>query len=194
VVNEKRHVLSSGFEQCDSNDCHPHYSPLTERKSICTYSNLNPYYSQKWITEFCNCFFYMIAILTISIVVLNYEGTSKLTWTSHFYKKKKYIYIYMPDSPNSQFSLRYSFLILTLFPIIQASYWCQTLAHKGCHLTSEEFLLVSPSWGIWGCSALLWAPLWTSGQSSWLQIERSQVRYLAIPDFLRNSGSGTGST
>jgi hypothetical protein len=36
--------------------------------------------------------------------------------------------------------------------------------------------------------------LWSSGQSSWLQILRSRVRFPVIPDFLRSSGSGTGST
>ena len=37
-------------------------------------------------------------------------------------------------------------------------------------------------------------PLWYSGQSFWLQIQRSRVRFPALPDFLSNSGSGTGST
>jgi hypothetical protein len=37
-------------------------------------------------------------------------------------------------------------------------------------------------------------PLWSSGQSFWLQIQRSRVRFQALPDFLRSSGSGTGST
>jgi hypothetical protein len=37
-------------------------------------------------------------------------------------------------------------------------------------------------------------PLWSSGQRSWLQIQRSRVRFPAIQDFLRSSGSGTGST
>jgi hypothetical protein len=37
-------------------------------------------------------------------------------------------------------------------------------------------------------------PLWCSGQSFWLQIHRSRVRFLALPDFLRSRGSGTGST
>jgi len=36
-------------------------------------------------------------------------------------------------------------------------------------------------------------PLWSSGQSFWLQIQRSQVRSPALP-FLSSSGSGTGST
>ena len=37
-------------------------------------------------------------------------------------------------------------------------------------------------------------PLWSSGQSFWLQIERSRVRFPALPDFLSGSGSGTGYT
>jgi len=35
-------------------------------------------------------------------------------------------------------------------------------------------------------------PLWSSGQSFWLQIQRSRVRSPALPDFLSSSGSGTG--
>jgi hypothetical protein len=37
-------------------------------------------------------------------------------------------------------------------------------------------------------------PLWSSDQSSWLQIQRSRVRFPALPDFLRSRGSGTWST
>ena len=37
-------------------------------------------------------------------------------------------------------------------------------------------------------------PLWSSGQSFWLQIQRSRVRFPALPDFLSSSGSGTEST
>jgi hypothetical protein len=36
-----------------------------------------------------------------------------------------------------------------------------------------------------------WPPLWSSRQSFWLQIQRSRVRFPALPDFLRSSGSGT---
>jgi hypothetical protein len=35
---------------------------------------------------------------------------------------------------------------------------------------------------------------WASGQSSWVQTQRSRVRFPALPDFLCSSGSGTGST
>jgi len=37
-------------------------------------------------------------------------------------------------------------------------------------------------------------PLWSSGQSFWLQIQGSRVRSPELPDFLSSSGSGTGST
>ena len=41
-------------------------------------------------------------------------------------------------------------------------------------------------------------PVWSSGQSFWLQIQRSRVRSPvrspALPDFLSSTGSGTGST
>jgi len=37
-------------------------------------------------------------------------------------------------------------------------------------------------------------PLWSSGQSFWLQIQRSRVRFPALPDFLSSCWSGTGST
>jgi hypothetical protein len=39
-----------------------------------------------------------------------------------------------------------------------------------------------------------WPPLWSSRQSFWLQIHRSRVPFPALPDLLRSSGSGTGST
>jgi hypothetical protein len=37
-------------------------------------------------------------------------------------------------------------------------------------------------------------PLWSSGQSFCLQIQKSQVRFLALPHFLRSRGSGMGYT
>jgi hypothetical protein len=42
--------------------------------------------------------------------------------------------------------------------------------------------------------SMLRPPLWSSGQSSWLQTQRSRIRFPALPDFLSSSGSGTGST
>jgi hypothetical protein len=49
--------------------------------------------------------------------------------------------------------------------------------------------------GIFNFSKALYRPpLWSSGQSFWLQIQRSWVWFLALSDFLRSKGSGTGST
>ena len=58
----------------------------------------------------------------------------------------------------------------------------------GCFIhpsSGVQFLTVSTATG---------PPLWSSGQSFWLQIQRSRVRFPALPDFLSSSGSGTGST
>jgi hypothetical protein len=41
---------------------------------------------------------------------------------------------------------------------------------------------------------IIWRPLWSSGQSSWLQIHRSPALFPALPDFPRSSESRTGST
>ena len=43
-------------------------------------------------------------------------------------------------------------------------------------------------------NACLRPHLWSSGQSFWLQIQRSRVRFPALQDFLSSSGSGTEST
>jgi hypothetical protein len=47
---------------------------------------------------------------------------------------------------------------------------------------------------IWESREAVGPPVWSSGQSSLLQIQRSRVRFLALPDFLSISGSWTGST
>jgi hypothetical protein len=44
-------------------------------------------------------------------------------------------------------------------------------------------------------TALLWGPpLWSRGQSFWLQIHRSQVRFPALTDFTSSHECGTEST
>jgi hypothetical protein len=49
-------------------------------------------------------------------------------------------------------------------------------------------------WGLYCILRGKWPPLWSTGQSFWLQIQRSRVRFPALPDFLSSSGSGTGTT
>jgi hypothetical protein len=46
---------------------------------------------------------------------------------------------------------------------------------------------------LWRLVQLPRLPLWSSSQSSWLEIQRSRIQFLALPDFLRSSGSGMES-
>jgi hypothetical protein len=46
---------------------------------------------------------------------------------------------------------------------------------------------------LWMCIGK-WPPLWSSGQSFSLQIQRSWVRFPVLSEFLRSRGSWTGST
>jgi hypothetical protein len=43
------------------------------------------------------------------------------------------------------------------------------------------------------CNVLVRPPLWASGQTSWLQTQRSRVPFPALTDFLSSSRSGKGS-
>jgi hypothetical protein len=69
-----------------------------------------------------------------------------------------------------------------------------------------ESALITAIWTVWehvqicvdfvhslrSLSTIMWPPLWSSGQSSWLQIQGSRVRFPGTTK--KNSGSGTGST
>ena len=75
--------------------------------------------------------------------------------------------------------------------------WCSWLRH--CATTSRKVVGSIPdgvigTFHLYTCNSLEGPPLWSSGQSFWLKIQRSRVRFPALPDFLSSSGSGTGST
>ena len=65
--------------------------------------------------------------------------------------------------------------------IIRAKTMLETLYTVLCTLKNGSYVVAGP-------------PLLSSGQSFWLQIQRSRVRFPALSDFLSSSGSGTGST
>jgi len=71
--------------------------------------------------------------------------------------------------------------------------WQQCVANTSCVNTLKP-LYTWMDFVIYFASIAVRPPLWSSGQSFWLQIQRSRVRYPALPDFLSSSGSGTGST
>jgi ribosomal protein L37E len=50
------------------------------------------------------------------------------------------------------------------------------------------------NWLIVTCFPITWLPLWSSGQSSWLQIRRPGFDSRHYQKKKQNSGSGTGST
>jgi hypothetical protein len=62
------------------------------------------------------------------------------------------------------------------------------------HIVFRLICCVMFCYEIYFCDIRHWPPLWSSGQCFWLQIQRSRVQFLALPDFLRSRGSGTGST
>jgi hypothetical protein len=91
--------------------------------------------------------------------------------------------------------------------------WCAPFySHFPCNLIYAPMCLSVSQWHaaihVWcmysyDCSVLTyirscitanWPPLWSSGQSSWPQKQRSRVRFPALPDLLSSSGFGTGYT
>jgi hypothetical protein len=70
--------------------------------------------------------------------------------------------------------------------------YCLAWQRSNTNMTQQKKIIFQNS--LWACSFFFWPALWSSGQSFWLQFQRSWVRFLALPDFLRCRGSGTGST
>jgi hypothetical protein len=74
--------------------------------------------------------------------------------------------------------------------------------NAGFHLEGKESSLISSTipgfvrkdWGKNDIPQLDYPPLWSSGQSFWLRIQRSRIRFPALPHFLRSRGSGAGFT
>jgi hypothetical protein len=65
---------------------------------------------------------------------------------------------------------------------------------EGCSVCMVGIRQPTDFSSVYVCSLFFLTLLWSSGQSSWLQIHRSQVRFLVLPDFLRSTGSVAGST
>ena len=117
--------------------------------------------------------------------------------------------MYLPNSINKMFPL----CLITLFHfkdynmfLMHPVYWCEIMVSEKVgpiilvSLDTSHTNLTAcdgTSCNSMGFSTNIYysgPPLWSSGQSFWLQIQRSRVRFPALPDFLSSSGSGTGST
>ena len=90
------------------------------------------------------------------------------------------------ESEGKSLSLQYFLYIFSYLGVYSLT-WVFTLLLRCFYLL---YMLYSNLSRVYCC----WPPLWSSGQSFWLQIQRSRVRSPALPDFLNSSESGTGST
>jgi len=65
------------------------------------------------------------------------------------------------------------------------------LTSETCWALNKEIIKqVTSSWSLFTqLNQVSGPPLWSTGQSFWLQIQRSRVRSPALPDFLSSSGS-----
>jgi hypothetical protein len=71
----------------------------------------------------------------------------------------------------------------------------RSLSHRSPHISfgiASLAVHATPSLTV-HCTQLS-HPLWSTGPNSWLQIQRSRVRFPALPYSMRNSESGTGFT
>jgi hypothetical protein len=68
------------------------------------------------------------------------------------------------------------------------------LKNRGCHKKNSGALVRQRTISTERPPLVGEVSAWFSSQSSRLQIQTSRVRFPALPDFPRSSGSGTGST
>jgi hypothetical protein len=94
----------------------------------------------------------------------------------------------------------YRFNISSVFQVYSSSFWLglKSFLRNGWSLCCRRYFMTLKDQRcistITTAFISCWPPLWSSGQSSWLQIQRPRVRFPALLDFLRRGGSGTGST
>ena len=145
------------------------------------------------------------------IIIIVIMGTTTPFWAKTFFRSLCQLFLFLAAflqflSPN--------FLASSITPFFHLSFGLplcflpsttatRTLLARLCstgrimcaaHLRRLILLYVTTSFSLYSVYSSLWPPLWSSGQSFWLQIQRSRVRFPALPDFLSSSGSGTGST
>ena len=111
---------------------------------------------------------------------ISYSNQS-LTFATHSKKKIRRLSVRLRGSNDLHVGRK-----MATFQLFFQSGRAKGLAAALCYLMNAAELVFE--------SLYVGPPLWSSGQSFWLQIQRSRVRFPALPDFLRSSGSGTGST
>ena len=118
-----------------------------------------------------------------------------------------FVYLLKPSAFKSMHEICYSVFTGNVTSILQVVFNDFEAVQNTERYTNLKVSELSVSIAVWlflKVNLLLWfinmyrrirgQPLWSSGQSFWLQIQRSRVLFPALPDFMSNSGSGTGST
>ena len=131
----------------------------------------------------------------INLITISLKSTPT-HWTNILHPKRNSF------APSTKLYFSLPNVILPVFPPSIFLIWFRTriignnafVSYKWFYLNNCLTLYLSMK-----CLFLLYIyiyipPLWSSGQSFWLQIQRSRVRSPALPDFLSSSRSGTGST
>jgi hypothetical protein len=95
---------------------------------------------------------------------------------------------YRPPRPVTGIALHFFYKLLVTSSVV----WCSEFLAAGQRCIA---FTVSYKLNLYICYVEeIRPPLWCDGQSSWLEIQRGRVRSSALQEFLRSSGSGTGST
>ena len=119
------------------------------------------------------------------------QNSSLQRWGSHSTWQKRDL-----ELVGSDLGLSYNTSQRVVVDVLQHSGRCVRRLHHGLTEKIESYeydaCLMLPQYS--SVDERHRPPLWSSGQSFWLQIQRSRVRFPALPDFLSGSGSETGYT
>ena len=98
------------------------------------------------------------------------------------------------DCRNIKFKSNKNYYSLKVRPPTIEKFWMRLYCGYIEYSVYSPTFLWAKKWTFSRLCDLFWPPRWSSGQSFWLQIQRSRVWFPALPDFPISSGSITGST
>jgi hypothetical protein len=108
----------------------------------------------------------------------------------------------LPSNGSTSYNINFTpdlWICITECSCVFINYVPKNFFRKQTQVRLEVMNMLAVLYGVWEIFVPIFKiyfsmPLWSSGQSYWLQIKRSRVWLRVLPDYLRSSGSGTGST